>query len=246
MFEDWAVVALDVPAAPVDLADLRAFLHRHADGCAFTGTEIRHVTFEARKPVVDGEPVLHGPQLASLDPHRIERFDWDPVFEPRFRDLCTWFEELPFVRLDGLTFVTQTRDVHDHLDVFGDHSSITYYEANRRIEPAFYRAIFADEGARDRSFYVTETYEGTRRFVTLPPDRQLAAVSTSTVYHGAVHRRGFFKTTAVPYGILDEVAHHELLARSLARFPDHAVRLTRPGPVQGPGAVRPYRPAHET
>lgn len=246
MFEDWAVIALDVPAAPVELDDLRTFVHHHADGCAFNDGEIRHVTFEARKPIVDGEPVLHGPTLRSLDPRRIEAFDWDPVFAERFRPLCAWFDELPFMRLDGLTLVTQTGDVHDHLDVFGDHNSITYYEANRRIEPAFYRAIFADEGARNRSFFVSERYEGPRSFVALPPDRNLVAVSTSTVYHGAVHRRGCFKTTAVPYGVLDERAHLDLLARSLARFPDHAIRLSRPGPVGGPGAERPYRPAHES
>ncbi len=252
MFEDWAAIVLDVPPAPVDIEDLRDFVQHHADHCAFVDDRIRHVTFHARKPVVDGALVLHAPSLADAVARASQEetppFGWDPVFAGRFSPLTTWFESLPFARLDGITFVTQTADIPDHLDVFGDHSAVTYYEAHRAVEPAFYRAVFTrdhDEEVRSGSFYVTETFGGPRRFVAFPAGRNLAAVSTSTVYHGAVHHPGRFKTTAAVYGALDDDRHLELLGRSLARLPRAAIRLTRPGPVDGPGARRPYRPPHE-
>ena len=244
MFEDWAAIALDVPPAPADSDDLRDFMQHHADRCAFNGNVIRHVSFEARKPIVGGTPVLHGPSLDQVPEDSSVCFSWDPAFAERFRPLTRWFESLPFRQLSGLTFVTQTADIPDHMDIFGDHNATTYYEANRTVEPAYYRAVFTHPGDRlskNGSFYVTETYDGPRQFVQFPPERSIAAISTSTVYHGAVHHPGRFKTTAAVYGALDEDVHRALLARSLERFPDHAIRLSRPGPVSGPGARRPYR-----
>ena len=244
MYEDYAVIPLDLPPPPVDMAALCAFLHRHCEACAFTDNVIRYVLFYGRKPYVDGELLLHtaDPRFASLSEDT--RFAWDPVFAEQFPALTAWFDALPFTRLDGVTFVTQTDHIREHMDIFGQHNSVSYYELFRAIEPRYYRVIFStpgDEAARSQSFHITQRYGGTKEFVRLPEDTAAIAMSSSTCYHGAVFNPGHYKTTGVVYGFVDPVRHLELLRRSLAKYADHAIRLHEPGPVGGPAAVMPYQ-----
>jgi hypothetical protein len=142
-----------------------------------------------------------------------------------------------------MTLVTQTDDIREHLDVFGHNNSVTYYEAYRHVEPMYYRIIFCDPGdtvCRNECFYVTFEYGGDRHFVRLPPDSCAIAMSSSTCYHGAVHHPGHRKTTVAIHGLLERTRHLELLARSLVKYRDYAIRVPAPGPVTGPGAVLPY------
>ena len=240
-FEDYAVIPLDLPAPPVDIDRLRAFVHKHCDSCAFTGDDIRMVVFYARKPIVDGKLLLHSadPRFEATDDD--SRFDWDPAFATTFPDLAAWFESFPFTRLDGVTFVTQTADVDEHMDIFGMHNSHSYYELFRDVEPRYYRIIFGgDEVARNESFYVTQSYRGEREFVRLPSETAVIAMGSSTCYHGAKHKRGHYKSTVAVYGTLDVARHRELLRRSLAKHADRSIRLRQRGPVGGPAAVMPY------
>jgi hypothetical protein len=244
MFEDYAVIPLDVAQPPVDPDSLRRFVQTYCEKCAFTRNRIRYVAFNARKPVLAGTTFLHAcdPRFYAVD--ESTAFTWDPVFQHHFGALCAWFEELPFQTLLGLTLVTQTADIPEHLDIFGAHNSVTYYEAFRAIEPQFYRVVFTDPGddvARNQAFYVTLRYGHEKRFVTLPEGTSAFALASSTCYHGAVHRAGHFKSTAALYGVLDRPRHLSLLRRSLARFDAAAIRLDAPGPVDGPGAEMPYR-----
>ena len=139
--------------------------------------------------------------------------------------------------------VTQCADIPEHMDIFGDNNSITYFEAFRAVEPMYYRVIFTEPEeieTRRNSFYVTQEFGGEKEFVHLPEDTACFALSSSGCYHGAKFRKGHFKSTAAIYGYLDERRHGELLGRSLEKYRDHAIRLRRPGPVGGPAAKRPY------
>jgi hypothetical protein len=243
MYEDYAYIPLDVPAPPVDITELQRFVQSRCEQCAFTDNRIRWVLYHARKPVFDHEPLLYAqdPRFEQLTPDT--RFVWDPCFGRSFRALAEWFETLPFTNLQGLTLTTQTDHIRDHMDIFGHNNSASYYEHHRDMEPCYYRMILChsdDEISRKRSFYVTQEYGGAKRYVNLPDDTSLIALSSSCCYHGATHNPGHYKTTAVLYGDLDRGAHLELLKRSLDRYGDYALRLDRPGPVSGPGAVLPY------
>ena len=248
MFEDYAMIPLDVPVPPVDTARLRTFVQTWCERCKFSDNVIRLLLYHARKPMVNGAPMPWEPAAYSDSLPPGTKFGWDPSFAASFPELTEWFESLPFAELGGLTFATQTDHVHEHMDIFGQNNSITYYEAYRHLEPRFYRTIFCyedDRKCRENSFYVTTEYGGEKRFVRLPPETSVIAMSSSTCYHGAVHNKGHFKTTAVLYGDLDQAAHYDLLQRSLDRYGDLAVRLERPGPVMGPAAEFPYRGVEE-
>jgi hypothetical protein len=174
------------------------------------------------------------------------RFEWDPVFQRTFGPLTEWFESFPFIRIDGVTLVTQTADVGEHMDIFGMHNSVSYYEMFRAVEPRYYRTIFAgDDEGRNEAFYITQSFGGEREYVRLPPETSVMAMSSSTCYHGSRFNRGHYKSTAAMYGLLDVERHLQLLERSVARYPDHAIRLRRPGPVGGPAAEMPYRGVEE-
>ena len=169
-------------------------------------------------------------------------FVWDPAFVTAFPALCRWIEALPFTVLHGFDLVTQTADVRPHLDVFGLNNSQTMFARNRALEPVFYRILFTgpdDDACRSRSFFVSREVDDPPTYVELPDGASVIALTSSVAYHGATDRPGR-KTTGVLYGVLDEQAHLELLARSLARRPDLAVRFPPSGPVEGPGAVLPY------
>jgi hypothetical protein len=239
---DYACIPLDVPAPEVDVEALRRFVQSFSDGCAFTRNEIRYVTYYARKPARAGRLLRPAdPGFADLQPGT--SFAWDPAFATRFPALVRWLERLPFRELHGIDLVTQTADVPDHMDIFGNNNSVSYYRRYRAVEPRLYRALLFepdDARVRRRSFYVTKRFGGRRHFVVLPRETHIFAMSSSICYHGSVRNRGHYKTTAAIFGALDPVRHLELLRRSLARFPRHAIRLA-PGPVSGPGAFRPYR-----
>lgn len=244
MFEDYACIPLDVPLPPVNGDEMRRFVQTHCERCAFTDDEIRWVGFFARKPKIGSSLQLYTHGVEFEDVSKTLEYGWDPAFAERFPDLLDWFENLPFARLTGLTLTTQTDHVPDHMDIFGNNNSVSYYEAFRSLEPRYYRMIFSrevDEISRRESFYVTEEFGGPRRYVELPDETAIFAVSSSACYHGAKHNPGSYKTTGVLYGELDMDGHLELLRRSLVRFGGSCIRLTRPGPVLGPGAERPYR-----
>lgn len=246
MFEDYAVMPLDLPMPPVDTGQLRSFLQTKCEGCAFTNNEAKYLLFYARKPVVDGKLLLHAADPLIGETYEGTHFDWDPIFENRFSDLVEWFNALPFIELHGVTLVTQTADIPEHMDIFGMNNSITYYEMFRRYEPRYYRVIFTlpgDTVARNQSFFVTQEYGGERAYISIPEGTSTIALSSSTCYHGATWRRGHYKTTAAIYGNLDVEKHLSLLRRSLDRYPDYTILLRKPGPVMGPAGELPYRGA---
>jgi hypothetical protein len=243
VYEDYAIIPLDVGRAPVDAEALKAFVQRNCERCAFTANAIRYVLFFARKPVIDGELLLHACDPRFEDLTDAAGYAWDPVFQREFPELCTWVEELPLRVLFGVDLVTQTADIRDHLDVFGHNNSESYFREFRHIEPIYYRAIISDPGdnvARSRCFYVTREHGGERRYVNLPDGTDAFAMSSSICYHGAEFHAGHFKTTVVIYGEHDVERHLALLDRSLERYGDHAIRFEAAGPVGGPGAVLPY------
>src|SRR5262245_34302349 len=98
MFEDYAVIPLDLPQPPVDADALRRFLQQYCERCAFTGNVIRYVLFFGRKPIVDGRLLLNpsDPRFDAADENT--RFEWDPVFRDRFPELIAWFDMLPLTR----------------------------------------------------------------------------------------------------------------------------------------------------
>jgi len=246
MFEDYVVIPLDLPPLPISIAAMREFTQTHCEECAFNDNLLRYVLYHARKPVLDGELVVHAadPRLACLP--QGTHFDWDPVFRQRFPALIDWLEALPFTRLHDFSLVTQNAAVAEHLDVFGQNNSITWYETFRIVEPMYYRIIFCaadDETTRNRCFYVTTEFGGERHWVRLPDGVSAIAMGGSTCYHGAWHNPGHYKTTGVLYGDLDPQRHWALLEHSLARYRSSAIRKSRPGPVAGPGATMPYRGA---
>jgi hypothetical protein len=244
MFEDYAVIPLDLPLPPVQWEKLRDFVHQHCESALFLDNIARFILFNARKPVVDGELLLHPPDPRFDDTDERTEFGWDPVFAALFPDFIRWFDVFPFNPLQGVTLVTQTADVPEHIDIAGRHNSVSFYETWRRLEPRYYRAIIADwteEGDVTGSFFITEEYGGERRYVRLPPETRAFALGSSTCYHGATLNEGRFKSTIAVYGRLDDAAHYALLQRSLDRFPDHVIRLNEPGPVAGPGARHLYR-----
>ncbi len=247
MFSDYALIPLDLAQPPVDVDRLRAFVQRHCEQCAFTNDTIRYVLFHTRKPVYRGEAVLRAcdPRFGAGVP---DRYEWDPVFLSAVPALVDWFEDLPFIRLNGVELVTQTQDIQDHLDVFGDNNAETYHRRYRHIEPIYYRVIVTypdDVQARNRSFYVTRDYRGEKHYARLPDGTSTVAMSSSICYHGATHLPGHYKTTMVMYGELDRARHLALLRRSLARYADYAVRFDGAGPVTGPGREFPYRGSDE-
>lgn len=243
MYEDYALIPLDLPPLPASIDALRSFTQHHCEECAFNGNLLRYVLYHARKPVLDGQLLLYpaDPRMGSI-PQGTE-FDWDPEFRRRFPELIDWIEALPFTRLHDFSLVTQNASVAEHLDVFGQNNSITWYEQFRTVEPMYYRIIFCypeDETTRSRCFYVTTEYGGERHWVRLPAGVNAIAMGGSTCYHGAHHNPGHFKTTGVLYGDLDPRRHWELLRRSLARHGEYALRKAHAGPVEGPGTVMPY------
>ncbi len=243
MHEDYIVIPLDLPPLPVSVEAMRAFTQSRCEECAFNGDLVRYVLYHARKPVLDGELVLYpsDPRLADIP--QGTPFDWDPEFRRRFPELVDWVDALPFRRIHDFSLVTQNSSVAEHLDVFGENNSITWYETFRTVEPMYYRIIFChpdDVITRNRCFYVTTEFGGERHWVRLPEGVNAIAMGGSTCYHGAHHNPGHYKTTGVLYGDLDPRRHWDLLAQSLARYGDHAVRTPRPGPVDGPGAAMPY------
>lgn len=243
MYEDYVMIPLDLPPLPVDIEAFRAFTQTHCEACAFNGNLVRYVLFHARKPVIDGELVLHAADPRLREVPDGTTFAWDPVFAERFPALVEWVEALPFARIHDFSLVTQNSDVAEHLDVFGHNNSITWYEHFRPVEPMYYRILFCDPQdavTRNRCFYVTTTFGGERHWVRLPEGVSAIAMGGSTCYHGAQHNAGHYKTTGVLYGELDRHRHWDLLRRSLARYGDLAVKTPRPGPVEGPGAVMPY------
>ena len=243
MFADYALIPLDLTHPPVDIDRLRSFVQLNCEQCAFTNNTIRYVLFHSRKPVYKGQLVLR-----ACDPHiraaLPDRYEWDPVFKSEFPELVDWFESLPFIRINGVELVTQTHDIDDHLDVFGNNNSETYHRRYHSIEPIYYRVIMAypdDVLARSRSFYVTREFGGEKHYAKLPDGTSTIAMSSSICYHGATHAPGHYKTTMVMYGDLDRARHLTLLKRSLDRYADYAVRFEGAGPVGGPGLEFPYR-----
>lgn len=241
MFEDYAIIPVDLPLPPVDPLELRGFVHSRCDRAYFQDNVPRFVVFSARKPVVDGQLLLHpaDPRFALAD----GEFDWDPVFLRRFPEFAAWVGKFPFRRLQWVEVVTQTGDVPEHLDLSGGHTSVSAYESWRNLEPRFYRVVIryspGDDGA-DPGFYVSKEISGERRHLRLPPETRVFALGSSTCYHGADWRPRFSGAIVAVCGTLDEERHLELLRRSLERFGEHAVKLDPPGPVSGPGAATPY------
>lgn len=243
MFADYALLPLDLTHPPVDVGQLKSFVQHHCDQCAFTNNTIRYVLFHARKPVYRGELAL-GPGDPRFSGELPQRYEWDPRFSHAFPQLVAWFEALPFIRINGVELVTQTLDIPEHLDVFGNNNADTYHRRYRHIEPIYYRVIMTnpdDMLARSRSFYVTREFGGTRHYAHLPDGTSTFAMSSSVCYHGATHVAGHYKTTMVMYGDLDPMAHLALLRRSLERYGEYAVKFDRAGPVDGPGREFPYR-----
>jgi hypothetical protein len=246
MFEQYACIPLDVPPPPVEIEEFRRFVQTNCERCAFTDNIIRYVLFYARKPIIDGEPLLHPSDPRLERPGAGATFVWDPTFASAFPGLLAWFESLPFTKLYGVDLVTQTDHIRDHMDIYGYNNSASYYRRFRQIEPRYYRILFCyphDDVARNHSFYLTKAYNGQRHYVTLPDATQAFAMSSSTCYHGALFNPGHYKTTAAVFGELDVKGHLALLRRSLDKYGDHAIQLVPPGPVAGPGAELPYRAA---
>jgi hypothetical protein len=243
MYEDYVLIPLDLPPLPVSIEAMRRFAQTRCEECAFNGNLLRFVLFHARKPVIDGELLLHAADPRMRQVPQGTRFEWDPVFAQSFPDLVAWVDALPFAELHDFSLVTQNASVAEHLDVFGENNSNTWYETYRTVEPMYYRIIFCAENdvvTRSRCFYVTTEFGGERHWVELPAGVNAIAMGGSTCYHGAHHNPGHYKTTGVLYGELDRPRHWDLLGRSLRRYGDLAVRTPRPGPVEGPGAVMPY------
>ncbi len=243
MYEDYVVIPLDLPPMSVLIDDMRDFAQSRCEECAFNGNLLRYVLCHARKPVMGDELVLYpsDPRLRSIA--QGTRFDWDPEFRLRFPALVDWVDALPFNRIHDFSLVTQNSSVAEHLDVFGENNSVTWYETFRIVEPMYYRIIFCrpdDEVTRNRCFFVTTEFGGEKHWVRLPEGVAAIAMGGSTCYHGAHHNPGHYKTTGVLYGDLDPRRHWDLLKRSLDRYRDFAVRTPTPGPVVGPGAVMPY------
>jgi hypothetical protein len=241
-FSDYAIIPLDVSPPAVDMHDLRDFLQKHCERCAFTNNVIRYVLFLARKPVVNGQLLLHAADQRLTDEMSSERFDWDPAFKLRFPGLVDWFEQFPFDELYGIDLVTQTDDIQEHMDIFGHNNSETYFARYREIEPMYYRTVFrldGDEVARTRSLYVTREFHGEKFYVELPREVYAFAMSSSVCYHGACFNRGHYKTTAATYGSLNRARHLDLLERSLAKFGTHAIKFEA-CPVPGPARELPY------
>lgn len=243
MFSDYALIPLDLTHPPVDIDRLKSFVQQNCDQCAFANNAIRYVMFYSRKPVYNGQLILRAcdPRFRSGLP---DRYEWDPVFEFEFPDLVDWFESLPFIRLNGVELVTQTRDIKEHLDIFGNNNAETYYRKYRSIEPIYYRIVMTypdDILARSRSFYVTREFGGEKQYAQLPAGTSTFALNSSICYHGATYIPGHYKTTMVVYGDLDRRRHLDLLNRSLERYRKNAVRFEGAGPVQGPGSEFPYR-----
>jgi hypothetical protein len=165
------------------------------------------------------------------------------VFRAAFPEFVAWIESLPLERIHGIDLVTQTDDIPAHLDIFGDNNALTYYRRFARVEPMYYRIIMSepeDMISRNCSFYVSREVNGPRHYVHLPADTSAFAMSSSICYHGATFNRGRFKTTVVVYGDVDQRRHLALLAGSLARYREHAIRFEEAGPVSGPGAAPRY------
>lgn len=243
VFSDYAVIPLDLPHPPVELARFRQFVQTYCEQCAFGDNVIRWILFRARKPIVDGSLLLHAcdPRWDQLDGNT--EFGWDPVFRAAFPHFVVWIELLPIERIHGIDLVTQTDHIPPHMDIFGENNALTYHRRFACIEPMYYRIILAepeDASGRMCSFYVSREVDGPRHYVHLPPDTSAFAMSSSICYHGATFNRGCYKTTVVVYGDVDQESHLSLLARSLEKFAEYAIRFDGGGPASGPGAAPRY------
>jgi len=244
LLHEYGVIPIDVPPAPFEFSRLRAFVQAYCEQCGFTNNCIRYVAFYARKPFLNGKLALHcvHQQSPLIDEH--SRFDWDPEFRVAFPEVVEWFSCLPLRRLNGVVLVTQTDDIPDHVDIYGQQSSRTYFERFKDVEPKNYRILVADhhdDAVQRGAFYVTQTYRGERQYVRLPPETNVFALSASVCYHGSTYHRGHHKTTVVIHGVVDPERHVALLNRSLHRFGDHAIRFPGAGPAMGPAAQFPYQ-----
>ena len=243
MYEDWAMIPLDVAAPPVDMHALKQLLQSKCDGCYFQNGRVRFTLFHARKPVVDGRVLLH-----SCDPRFVfnvpgAQYDWDPAFAAQFPELVAWFEQFPFTTLEVVSFLVQTAEVPVHLDLFGGASAVQTYEQYRQLEPMYYRVLFtepSDQDSRTASLYVLKHPHDARRYVQLPEGVTAFALAATTCYHAADYNPGRFKATAAVSGTLDHQRHTQLLGRSLERYSAHAIRLAEPGPVSDAGARAVY------
>lgn len=243
MYANYAVIPVDVVPPPVNVDHLRRFVQNNCESCAFSDNVIRYVLFSARKPLVGNHMIEHSIRHRQIEMKDVDTYHWDPCFAEAFSDLTCWFEALPFKRLNEIDLVTQTDDIPDHMDIYGMENSVSYFAKFSVIEPRNYRIVIcdpADEDARCNSFYVTSTHGGNRDYVKFPPDTHTIATSSSICYHGATHHKGHYKTTAVVHGVLDTERHMALLAKSLKKYGDFAIRYEEARPVDGPGAIFPY------
>jgi hypothetical protein len=238
---------LDLPPAPFVAEELRRFVHTFCEECAFNQNTIRYVAYYARKPILDGKLAMHCTEQSSKAIDEFTRFDWDPAFRSKFQAVVDWFGLLPFRRLRGVILVTQTSDIRDHLDLYGDESSVSVFTAHSAIEPRNYRILITDNtpGVARGSFYVSREFGGTRTYVNMPSSTNTFALNSSICYHGSRFCPGSFKTTVVIHGEVDAPVHIELLERSLRRYGRDSIRYPGAGAAQGPAAEIPYKSPYD-
>lgn len=236
-YGNYAIIPLDVQKPPLDAKKLKKLIQHRCHFCEFTNNSIRYISLHVRKYV----------KRNAVTRYLKGSYCWDKEFVDTFPSFQQWLKLLPFNSIGEIIFVTQTDDITDHVDIFGDNNSITYYKKYISIEPKEYRVIIQDDSSilkTQNNFYVAKDFEGKKHYLNFPPATNSFVLNSSCCYHGSSYHKGLFKTTLVIHGELNQNAHHNLLQRSIEKYREYTIYFDQSGPAKGPAEIFPYPGPH--
>lgn len=144
-------------------------------------------------------------------------------------DLKFMLDRLPYKKYTFAQILSQKITVAPHQDgLYNPTEAVrdAVYRGpggfNDEPEPAGLKVMLTHKSAR--CFYLSEKAGSTRNFIRIPDDTNCFAINERTFFHGAKYL-GEPKYILSTFGIIDPDKHHELIARSLEKYHEYAIRF---------------------
>ena len=144
-------------------------------------------------------------------------FDWVHYELPHVKE---FIEQLPFIKIRQLSFVTPPKATDPHYDEPLNATAVMKHQS-----PSCYRVRWSDVTIPEEEvFYITRDSGATTLYPILPPETNTFVYDGSVFEHGG--DSGFDmrdRVQIVISGRLDVEKHHTLLDKSIERFSDYVV-----------------------
>lgn len=117
----------------------------------------------------------------------------------------------------------QKRTIGKHYDMKNEDGKVyhdDYPGVNDDNEPAGYKVQLTN--FVEPSFFVAEAFGEPHHHIRIPPDTNTFVINEKTFPHGADMTKAGKYIVSI-FGLIDTERHHELIDRSLEKYPDYAI-----------------------